>query len=165
MSATHVLRISVGDLPPEGLPWSGQVPASALEMPEDDRVRFTTPIHFDLRVFPVQAEILVEGQLQARLTCACDRCLAVFEVTLKTSDVCHLLATPAEGLLDLTEEIREDMLLALPNRCLCREDCRGLCPQCGADLNSGECRCEGERLGCDAWGALDQVRPTSRPRK
>jgi len=37
--------------------------------------------------------------------------------------------------------IREQVLLALPTRPLCDEDCRGLCPSCGADLNEGDCRC------------------------
>jgi DUF177 domain-containing protein len=46
--------------------------------------------------------------------------------------------------VDLTPLIREQTLLALPTRPLCREDCRGLCPRCGANLNQGDCGCPTE---------------------
>ena len=165
MSSSHPLRIAVASLPPEGLPWSGEVTAAALGVPEDDRIRFALPIRFTLRVSPVETEVLIEGQLRARLRCGCDRCLVTFETEVGTDEVCHLLALPEDGVIDLTENVREDMLLTLPSRCLCREDCRGLCPQCGLDLNTGSCDCTAKRLSSDAWSALDGVRPASRPRK
>ena len=45
-------------------------------------------------------------------------------------------------LLDITEPVRESLLLAVPLQALCREDCRGLCPVCGADRNEGDCGCD-----------------------
>ncbi|GAC1447213.1 MAG: hypothetical protein PVSMB4_01990 [Ktedonobacterales bacterium] len=47
-------------------------------------------------------------------------------------------------LLDLREAIRQNLLLALPMRTICREECAGLCPQCGHNLNAGPCGCEPE---------------------
>ena len=44
--------------------------------------------------------------------------------------------------LDLDELLREDILLDLPTKYLCRDDCKGLCPKCGKDLNEGECDCD-----------------------
>jgi uncharacterized protein len=44
--------------------------------------------------------------------------------------------------LDLTDEARESLLLEIPIAPVCREDCRGLCPRCGADLNDGPCACQ-----------------------
>ena len=46
-----------------------------------------------------------------------------------------------EGLF-LADVLREQVLLALPMKAICRSDCRGLCPNCGANLNHEECRCE-----------------------
>lgn len=43
--------------------------------------------------------------------------------------------------IDVTPAVREELLLAAPRYVLCREDCKGLCPQCGQDLNAGSCRC------------------------
>ncbi len=55
--------------------------------------------------------------------------------------------------LDMREAIRQNFLLALPSRALCREDCAGLCPQCGHDLNDGPCGCVAEPLD-DRFSAL-----------
>jgi len=44
--------------------------------------------------------------------------------------------------IDLDEMVLEQLELSLPSRVLCREDCRGLCPQCGADLNVEQCQCK-----------------------
>ena len=46
-----------------------------------------------------------------------------------------------EGMLDLVELMREQFVLALPMKPLCAEDCRGLCPECGTNLNKGQCGC------------------------
>ena len=46
-----------------------------------------------------------------------------------------------EGLF-LTDVLAEQVLLAIPMKIICRSDCKGLCPHCGADLNSDDCRCE-----------------------
>ena len=48
--------------------------------------------------------------------------------------------------IDLTEAVQEQILLSLPLRPLCREDCKGLCPGCGEDLNKGACGCSGKAV-------------------
>ncbi len=83
---------------------------------------------------------------------ACDRCLTPYA---KTYDIPleHTLVTTLENeenddyilldnyQLDLTDLVMADILLELPYKSLCREDCRGLCPMCGKDLNEGLCGC------------------------
>ena len=58
--------------------------------------------------------------------------------------------------LDLREAIRQNYVVALPSRALCREDCAGLCPQCGRDLNDGPCDCVPERLD-DRFSVLNSL--------
>ncbi len=48
---------------------------------------------------------------------------------------------PAAPVIDLSKAIREELALAIPAYLLCREECAGLCPRCGADLNAGACQC------------------------
>jgi uncharacterized protein len=55
--------------------------------------------------------------------------------------------------LPLEDVVREQVLLTLPGRVLCREECKGLCPHCGADRNAGDCGC-GATGGDPRWGAL-----------
>jgi uncharacterized protein len=63
---------------------------------------------------------------------------------------------PRAAEIDLGEAVREALILAIPEFPLCREDCRGLCARCGADLNQGECRCP--RAADLRWGALQALR-------
>jgi uncharacterized protein len=49
--------------------------------------------------------------------------------------------------IDLSKLIREQIILNVPYKALCHEECRGLCPRCGANLNEGDCGCEGKALG------------------
>ncbi len=81
----------------------------------------------------------------------CDRCLAPIErsydmplehvlvSSMENEDSDYVLLTDYQLALD--ELVQDDVLLELPYKNLCREDCRGLCPMCGKDLNSGLCGC------------------------
>jgi uncharacterized protein len=60
--------------------------------------------------------------------------------------------------LDLTPLARDAVLLELPQAPLCRDDCAGLCPTCGADRNGDPCGCP-EQPGDSPWGVLDALRP------
>jgi uncharacterized protein len=62
------------------------------------------------------------------------------EVRLKLDDT-EIAFFEGDGLF-LTDVLAEQVLLAIPMKIICRSDCKGLCPHCGANLNSDECRCE-----------------------
>ncbi|HEY0794642.1 MAG TPA: DUF177 domain-containing protein [Acidisarcina sp.] len=67
-----------------------------------------------------------------------------------------------EGGLVLEDVLREQVLLTLPPRTLCREDCKGLCPQCGQDLNMKACNCDGTTSD-PRWTALADLRSRIKP--
>jgi uncharacterized protein len=111
---------------------------------------------------------------QARLATVvrseCRRCLAPVDVPLtqplglvfvaeeeaaSDDDDCYVVPRRAAA-VDLTEAVREELLLAVPQYVECREDCRGLCPHCGADLNAGPCGCQPEMD--PRWEALTKLR-------
>jgi uncharacterized protein len=58
-----------------------------------------------------------------------------------------------DGKVDMVEVVREQILLALPIQVLCREDCKGLCPKCGADRNLIDCKCADDEID-PRWAAL-----------
>ncbi len=88
----------------------------------------------------------------------CDRCLIEFDRdycfdfehilvrSLNNSDDSDEYIVTENDELDMDELALSDCLLSLPSKMLCREDCKGLCPKCGADLNQGECNC-GDQIG------------------
>jgi len=67
-----------------------------------------------------------------------------------------------EGLL-LEDVLREQVLLATPVRALCREDCKGLCPLCGRNLNVEQCHCE-QHVSDPRWDALNEIRKSCKAR-
>jgi len=105
--------------------------------------------------------ILVKGKLEAAVELSCSRCLNLFNcpITLNIEEEYFPTIDMASGAsllvpdepdcftinerheLNLTEAIRQCALLAIPMKPLCREDCAGLCPNCGQNLNLGPCSC------------------------
>ena len=63
----------------------------------------------------------------------------------------------AGGIIDLKEVVREQLLLNLPEQVYCRDDCRGLCPKCGANRNLIDCRCDDDEVD-PRWAALKSLR-------
>ncbi|CAN5376170.1 DUF177 domain-containing protein [soil metagenome] len=61
------------------------------------------------------------------------------------------------GRIDMAEVVREQILLALPEQIFCREDCRGLCPKCGENLNLIDCKCADDDID-PRWAALKSLK-------
>lgn len=159
MNDPPLSRVHVQDIPPEGLRLHGQAEAEDLDgLCGDDRIAIAEPVRYSLHVTLVSSGVLVRGELRTELACTCDRCLSAFPVGLAVDEVCHFYESVSEDTLDLTPELREDILLAFPQRLLCRHDCRGLCPTCGQHLGSGACACGSPETSAGTWSALDGFR-------
>ncbi len=117
----------------------------------------------------------IHGVLAGRFRSACDRCLVRFERAIRAEvdlplqpgasggsggdepTVDELPRSLAEDpLLDLAETFRAAVLLEVPIKNVCRGDCRGLCPVCGADRNAVPCSCEPPRKD-PRWNALGEI--------
>jgi uncharacterized protein len=109
------------------------------------------------------------GRIEGDVDLPCRRCLA--DASAHVSDEAHLIFAEADDEetddpdvyrldpraleLDLKPAIREQWLLAAPTFALCRDDCKGLCPSCGADLNTGQCACP--PVTDSRWDALKKA--------
>ena len=111
-------------------------------------------------------DIELVGTIEVPWQGQCRRCLRslaeaiVIEVDERYAEqpAKHDDAFPIEhGQIKLAPMVREHVLLAVDDPRLCRPDCPGLCPVCGADLTAGPCGCE-RPVGDDRWSALDQLR-------
>ena len=112
-----------GDLPPEELDLDNA----------DELIHLPRPLSYDLEVEKVHDGILAKGKLKITLACECGRCLKAYDYDVVIDDWVCLL--PLEGeekaaivhdSVDLTPYIREDIVLAFPQRPLCKPDCQGL---------------------------------------
>lgn len=136
-----------------------------------------------VKLLRTNRSILVTGSLETVTRGECSRCLEKYKYPLRidieeeyflTRDPVSgvVLPAPSEGgafligenhILDLGEAVRQYVIMALPMKPVCREDCAGLCPQCGRNLNRGSCDCS--PVGIDSrWAPLLALRPQNKKR-
>jgi uncharacterized protein len=136
---------------------------------DKDELDFPSPIEIDLHIWPESDMIIVKGRLAFTLQMACSRCLKIIKIPLKrrftlrysrkipmdvhrsdqedielTADQIGLSYYEGEC-IDITDDVQEQIILAFPLRPLCKEECKGLCPRCGTDLNGGGCECVSQK--------------------
>jgi len=141
-----------------------QVDASEFNF-SDERIVAGSKVAVDLTLEALTDGIVVRGVLQADWRCECRRCLRSLSgrAEVEVQELYQLVisdpdAYPISGeQLDLLEMTRENVLLAVPLAPLCRVDCPGLCPQCGADLHTSPCSCASE-VRDERWAALDALK-------
>jgi len=152
------LRIGVADLSPEGLSFSGEEQGDVLELAAEDEIQPGGPVSYALHACRVGNDLIVSGQVRTRVLCECRRCAASFPTEIAEEQFQLVEAIGEEGEeVDLTPFIRESILLRLPAHPVCRKDCKGLCPTCGADLNKGSCGCKPDGEGWRGVSDLDEL--------
>lgn len=138
------------------------------EMMDQGECRFVDPIAIQVHATPEHDVIKVKGSMTATALLPCGRCLEDFReklnrrFTLRYSHAIPSDLVPAgepevelsaeqmdlilfDGeTINLRDAVQEQVVLALPFKPLCREDCKGLCSHCGADLNLAPCGCKGD---------------------
>ena len=121
-----------------------------------ETVSFRGPVHLDVHIHNAGGNLWADVAARGRVVSACARCLEPVERDLEFSYSEVFRRSDQEPLeddlvretvyegdeIDLGEGFLEQLLLALPMRELCRSDCKGLCPRCGANLNQGDCGCD-----------------------
>jgi uncharacterized protein len=157
------MRIAVTSLRERPTPLEATLAPRELDLAAE-RTRFTAPVQVAVTVTRMQEDVLAEGKASTTAVTECSRCLG--DVPLELHGEFEALYVPDTGAyaarmgrrdfewgdqrvnfyseltVDLTEEIRQCILLELPMKPLCRPDCAGLCPSCGQDLNEGHCTCK-----------------------
>lgn len=166
-----MLKVDLGELRRKRrLPIDVDVPPASLEWDEDG-VRLTGPLRLEATVQQSADDVIVRGRLTGEAETSCRRCLTTIRqpidedivfvyrpglaaVDAESSEVYTVDAKARE--IDLTEAVREHVLLAAPQYVICDEACRGLCPKCGANLNEAACGCREETEDV-RWAALKRL--------
>ena len=125
--------------------------AEGLDVSEAD-ARFRGPLVVEGTLENTGGAFRVSGEVRATRAFVCDRCLAAteaqerypFEENFHRGSGADDEEGFGEGGIDLVPLAHDAVLTALPIRNLCRPDCKGLCPKCGADLNQDDCGCDRE---------------------
>lgn len=140
----------------------------------DPELVIQAPIQGKVKFTKIPQGVLVTGRLDTVVEVNCNRCLDPFDlpVTIELEEQFRPLIDLQTGaslpqgeeedeatlideknIIDLSEVVRQDLLVALPFGPICREACKGMCPQCGKNLNEGPCDCPTETVD-PRWDTL-----------
>ena len=143
---------------------------------EDERVSLIRPAAINGTIRRSGSEVVVTGKVEAVVEVECDRCLTPVQLPINyqfeleyisvrdyestsvaelTEDLMAVSTFDGES-IDVDEIVKEQILLAAPARALCRETCKGICSNCGADLNAGKCGCDNKEVD-PRWAALKNL--------
>lgn len=152
------MKIETGQVHQSPQQFIGQEPSAILELEQDKLLKVTSPVRYSLSAQRFAAELLVRGELKVEISSRCARCGEPASQTVgdKAFTRSYPLGSTNQS-IDLTADIREAILLALPTNFLCLPACRGLCPACGANLNKEACGCD-QRPPESGWDALDKLK-------
>ena len=165
MHGEKMIRVNTADIGPDGLEVNGSEDPAFLELDSAGGFpcRILDEVHYRLHASLAGRDLLVTGSAEVRIETQCALCLKDIALTLGSDKVCIFREKVPDEIVDITDDIREEILLQVPERFKCSDDCRGLCPGCGADLNTEPCRCRKKRKKTDpdanhTWDALDGLK-------
>lgn len=131
------MKIHVNRVPAEGLRDHASYDPAGLDMDRED-IQPQEPFDVDAFITKADQELVVSVDISCPLRLTCARCLEPFTSTVATDAVFsyHVQAT---DVVDITDDVRQEVMLAYPMIPVCRPDCKGLCSICGQNLNQATC--------------------------
>ncbi len=169
-----MLKVQVADIPEEGL----RVDVDDCSWFPEREFTLRDDFRASIRFSHLDGRIMISGSISVTFVLGCDRCLAEFEfpekidfqlaVEPEKEDQALALADHeidrnemdviflTEPVIDVDDILYQQVVLAVPQKSLCRSNCRGVCGNCGADLNREECRCRMDDGG-SPFSVLEQL--------
>ncbi|HOK03904.1 MAG TPA: DUF177 domain-containing protein [Victivallales bacterium] len=147
--------------------FKGVVSSSAFDIQDEELTKYLE-VEYDIQVNQISGGAILSGELIVSTSKLCPRCLAEFDYKISIKDVNHYYKKEIGRDFDLIPDLREDILIALPSNQLCTENCKGLCPICGVDLNKKKCQCKREvavDFNDSVWNRLDELKIKSKKSK
>ncbi len=130
-----------------------------------------SPLEVRLEAQQAGPDVVVRGRIRGTFEQECRRCLEPVSVEvdedfgrlyrageeLEEQESEDVLPLPRDAELDLADALREQVVVAVPRYVYCREDCKGLCPQCGTNWNQSTCDCTTDETD-ERWAPLRQLK-------
>lgn len=167
------MKIHLQEIPQGHSSLSRKEPAQALDLEDWFHPRETVEVHLEIDRRGEELTLRGWGELEAEAECG--RCAVTFPFAVRaelvaladrrgSDDPRDEAALEQEGAvlyhdgltLDLTDSLREAIILETPQALICRDDCRGICPKCGTDLNESKCSCRTDETD-PRWEALKDL--------
>jgi uncharacterized protein len=167
-----LMKIDLRQVQPEGSDFHFSESAEEMEI-SIAGVKFPSPIEVDITAIQTGDEIICRGEVYAHVEVECSRCLEIFDHEIETGlqFVVQLMDAPegdkgenedfeiipkTQTSLDISQRVRDAIILETSLKPLCSEDCKGLCPMCGINLNEGTCDCTPDKVD-ERWDSLKNL--------
>lgn len=134
------MKVAVKDIPYKGLVFEKKISCDELGLQEKD-FEWKSPFDVKAKIERVGDSIIVRADVRFTFASYCSRCREAVERESTLDFVLDYPVEPGLEYIDLSEDIRQEVILKEPFKILCREDCKGICPVCGTNLNKRKCEC------------------------
>ena len=134
------MKIDLYQIPSGGVTLTEEFTPLGLDL-DTAIIKFRPPIKVRAELIKISNAVTVRLSIGAVFSTTCSRCLSEFEQKYHKEAQLHYPAGNTESTLILDSEIREEIILDYPINPLCSNNCKGLCPRCGKNLNEGKCDC------------------------
>jgi len=131
------MKIRVNRIPADGMEEHASYDPTELDMERDD-VHLSEPFEVEAMITKATEELIVSVEVRCPVQMTCGRCLEEFSETLAKDAVFTYRVQPNDE-VDITDDVRQEIMLAYPMVPLCSAECKGLCVSCGQNLNEGAC--------------------------
>jgi len=145
------MKIKINDISRDGITVEEKKDASQLDLSRDD-LKFITPVSLTAFISRDKDEVYAHVTASGKLEAVCSRCLSVYGIDFK-KDFDTSYDVRGKTTLDLTDDIRAEIVLEYPIRHLCKESCKGLCQVCGKNLNEDSC---GHKTDAQRWNKKEK---------
>src|SRR5215813_10058480 len=169
------MRIELKSGEDSGHRFSETYEAGQLDFDESE-LRLIEPVKVKGQIRRKSGEVEMQGELHTKVAVPCSRCLKEVQLAIELNfderfagavswrhEEHHELSQDdlnlglVDEVIELDDLVKEEILLALPGHVLCDENCKGICPSCGQDLNAGDCNCTSEQVD-SRWEKLKDLR-------
>ncbi|MGE5308255.1 MAG: YceD family protein [Deltaproteobacteria bacterium] len=136
------MKINLDRLAPEPSVIEEEIAAKDLGLEDVPEIELREPIDAKAVVTRITNAVHVKLELRGKFELTCSRCANAFVKDIDKKMDLDYAVEPGQHELDLDPEIREELILGIPIKNLCKPDCKGLCIRCGENLNEGRCKCK-----------------------
>ncbi len=135
-----MIRFAVREISSKGIDIHQVVPKEGIGL-TDEEIDLRSPLTIEAHLVRTGSVISADAYVAAEFGYLCARCLEEFSAHDERDYHFDFEIDPTQEHIDLGEEIRQELIMANPARVLCKDDCQGICPKCGANLNKEQCKC------------------------
>ena len=135
-----MIKVPVRDITSKGVDLRQIIPKEGIGL-SDEEIDLRSPLTVNVHLEKVDDVVVADARVTVDHGYLCARCLEEFQRSETMEYHFDFPLEPGVEYVDVGEEIRQEMILSDPVKILCKDDCKGICPTCGANLNAEQCKC------------------------